>query len=269
MWICTHAFHLPKRGSQESEYEDAFFPDGVFQRDLSEFRCAVADGASESAFSGKWARLLVRWYCRRRVTLESLQRLWLRFATRFPAPWYLEEKVRRGAHAAFVGLSIRDGQPSEPFGGSWEVEAVGDSCFFHVRGNELLTVVPISKSDEFDNSPHLVSTDTSTSDTSTSATSISDASTPFGLVESRLLVFSGEWRPRDSFYLLTDAFAQWTLAEHEAGRSPWEMFRGLRHADDPGDGDAGHRCFQTVVAELRERGGLHNDDTTLLRVEVA
>ena len=254
MWICTRAFHLPKRGSQESEYEDAFFPDGVFQRDLSEFRCAVADGASESAFSGKWARLLVRWYCRRRVTLESLQRLWLRFATRFPAPWYLEEKVRRGAHAAFVGLSIRDGQPSEPFGGSWEVEAVGDSCFFHVRGDELLTVVPISKSDGFDNSPHLVST---------------DAATLFELAESQPTVFSGEWRPRDSFYLLTDAFAQWTLAEHEAGRSPWEMFRCLRHADDPGGGGAGSRCFQTVVAELRETGGLHNDDTTLLRVEVA
>ena len=254
MWISTHAFHLAKRGSPESEYEDAFFPDGVFQRDLSEFRCAVADGASESAFSGKWARLLVRWYCRRRVTLESLQRWWLRFATRLQAPWYLEAKVRRGAHAAFVGLSIRDGQPSEPFGGSWEVLAVGDSCFFHVRGNELLTVVPISKSDEFDNSPHLVSTDTSTS---------------FGLGESRLTEFSGEWRPRDSFYLLTDALAQWTLGEHEAGRSPWEMFRGLRQADDPSGGDAGHRCFQTVVAELREKGGLHNDDTTLLRVEVA
>jgi len=115
-------------------------------------------------------------------------------------------------------------------------------------------VVPISKSDEFDNSPHLVST---------------DAATLFELAESQPTVFSGEWRPRDSFYLLTDAFAQWTLAEHEAGRSPWEMFRGLRHADDPGGGDAGSRCFQTVVAELRETGGLHNDDTTLLRVEVA
>jgi len=254
MWICTHAFHLPKRGSVESEYEDAFFPDRVFRRDLSEFRCAVADGASESVFSGKWARLLVRWYCQRRVTLKSLQRYWLRFATRRPAPWYLEAKIRRGAHAALVGLSIRDSQSSEPFGGSWEVEAVGDSCFFHVRGNELLTVVPISKSDEFDNSPHLISTDTSTH---------------VGCDESPITVVSGEWRPRDSFYLLTDALAQWTLAEHEAGRSPWPMFRGLRHADDDCGGDAGHQSFQSVIAELRQKGGLHNDDTTLLRVEVA
>ena len=254
MWICTQAFHVPKRGSVDSEYEDAFFPDRVFRQDLYEFRCAVADGASESAFSEEWARLLVRGYCRRQVSLERLQRRWLRFVTRRPAPWYLEAKIRRGAHATLVGLSIRDDAPSEPFGGSWEVEAVGDSCFFHVRGNELLTVAPIAKSDEFDNTPHLISTDTSIS---------------FGLVESQVTVFSGEWQPRDSFYLLTDALAQWTLAEHEAGRSPWPMFRGLRHADDQRDGNGEHRCFQTVVKELREKGGLHNDDTTLLRVEVA
>ena len=59
------------------------------------------------------------------------------------------------------------------------------------------------------------------------------------------------------------------LAELEAGRSPWPMFRGLRHTDDDCGGDAGHRSFQSVIAELRQKGGLHNDDTTLLRVEVA
>ncbi len=254
MWICTQAFHVPKRGNVESEYEDAYFPRQICRRDLSEFHCAVADGASESAFSGEWARLLVRGYCHRRVTLERLQRCWLRLATRRPVPWYLEAKIRRGAHAALVGLSIREGRSSEPLGGFWEVEAVGDSCFFHVRDNELLTVAPISKSDEFDNSPHLIST---------------DASSSFGLDESRVAVVSGEWQPRDAFYLLTDALAQWILAEHEAGRPPWPLFRRLRHADDHCGNGAGPRSFETVVAELRENGGLHNDDTTLLRVEVA
>ena len=254
MWICTQAFHVPKRGNVESEYEDAYFPQQLCRRDLSEFHCAVADGASESAFSGEWARLLVRGYCHQRVTVERLQRCWLRLATRRPVPWYLEAKIRRGAYAALVGLSIREGRSSEPLGGSWEVEAVGDSCFFHVRDNVLLTVAPISKSDEFDNSPHLIST---------------DASASFGLDESRLTVVSGEWQPRDAFYLLTDALAQWILAEHEAGRSPWPLFRRLRHADDHCGSSAEPRSFETVVAELRENGGLHNDDTTLLRVEVA
>lgn len=254
MWICTQAFHVPKRGNVESEYEDAFFPEQMCRRDLSEFRCAVADGASESAFSAEWARLLVRGYCHQRVTLERLQRCWLRLVTRRPVPWYLEEKIRRGAHAALVGLSLHDGQSPEPFGGSWEVEAVGDSCFFHVRDNELLAVGPLSKSDEFDNSPHLIST---------------DASASFGLNSSRLTVASGEWRPKDAFYLPTDALSQWMLGEHEAGRPPWPLFHGLSDADDHGGRSSRRRSFEAVVEELREDGGLHNDDTTLLRVEVA
>ena len=254
MWICTQAFHTPKRGNVESEYEDAFHPERLFRRDLSEFHCAVGDGASESAFSGEWARLLVRGYCRRGMSIEGLQRRWLRFVTRRPVPWYLEAKIRRGAHAALVGLSIRDDRPAESFGGSWDVAAVGDSCFFHVRADELLSVAPMSTSDEFNNSPHLIST---------------DASASFGLDPSRLTVVSGEWRPRDAFYLASDALAQWVLAEHEADRPPWPLFRGLKHGADHGRDSPEGRSFEEVVTELREHGGLHNDDTTLLRVEVA
>jgi hypothetical protein len=82
-------------------------------------------------------------------------------------------------------------------------------------------------------------------------------------------VVSGDWQPRDAFYLPTDALAQWMLAEHEAGRPPWPLFRSLRHADDHCGNGAEPRSFETVVADLRENSGLHNDDTTLLRVEVA
>ena len=254
MWICTQAFHTPKRGNVESEYEDAFLPERVFRRDLSEFHCAVADGASESAFSGEWARLLARGYCRRGVSLRRLQRCWVRLVTRRKVPWYLEAKIRRGAHAALVGLSIRDGQTAESFGGSWEVSAVGDSCFFHVRADELLAVAPISRSDGFNNRPHLIST---------------DASSCYGLDKSRVTMVSGEWRPKDAFYLTTDALAQWALAEHEAGRHPWPLFRSLSQTTDNGLDDPEFRSFEELVAELRENGGLHNDDTTLLRIEVA
>lgn len=254
MWVCTQAFHTPKRGNVEREYEDAFLPDQVFRRDLSEFHCAVADGASESAFSGEWARLLVRGYCRRGMSLKRLQRCWLRLVTRRAVPWYLEAKISRGAHAALVGLSIRDGQLAKSLGGSWEVAAVGDSCFFHVRGDELLTVGPISTSQGFDNTPHLIST---------------DASASFGLDESRLTVLSGDWQPRDAFYLATDALSQWALAENEAGRHPWPMFRSLSQTADHCHGGREGPSFEELVAELREHGGLHNDDTTLLRVEVA
>ena len=157
MWVRTQGFHVPKRGNTESEYEDAFFPLQLCQYNLSKFHCAVADGASESVYSGEWARLLVRGYCRQRLSLESMQRCWLKLANSRPAPWYLEEKIRRGAHAALVGLSISAEPPSkETLGGSWEAEAVGDSCFFHIRDDELLKVGPLCNSDEFNNHPHLI-----------------------------------------------------------------------------------------------------------------
>ena len=84
MQVRTQAFHVPKRGNAETEYEDAYFPEIAPEREVSGFRCAVADGASESAFASVWARLLVRGFGRRRVdhnlaeydrTIETLPHL--------------------------------------------------------------------------------------------------------------------------------------------------------------------------------------------------
>ncbi len=253
MLICSQGFYAPKRGNVASEYEDAYFPERACQRqDIAEFRCAVADGASESAFSKEWARLLVRRrYQGQRLSFALLKRCWLRRVTSKPVPWYLEEKIRRGAHATLVELSIRDPKPSKPSGGPWKAAAVGDSCLFHVRDGRLLTVAPITQSDKFNNHPNLVSTDSSAS---------------FGLDESRIKVVSGKWLPRDVFYLLSAALAEWTLTRHEAGEPPWSLFHSLGR---DGDSDPeGQQSFEALVADLRENGGLHNDDTTLLRVEV-
>jgi hypothetical protein len=249
MLVSSQGFHTPKRGNVASEYEDAYFPESACQRKaLSEFRCAVSDGASESAFSREWARLLVRRFHSQRVSLGFLQRCWMRKVTREPVPWYLEEKIRRGAHATLVGLAIEDSKPAKIKGGSWKATAVGDSCLFHVRANKLLTVAPLSKSDQFNNHPHLVSTNPSNS---------------FGLTASRIKVITGEWLPKDEFYLLTDAIAEWALAQQEAGKPPWTLFKRLGRK-----GAAGQQPFEKLVTKLRINGELHNDDTTLLRIEV-
>ena len=75
MWVSTRVFHVPKRGNAEAEYEDAFFPKDAVECKRSEFRCAVADGASESAFSGLWAQLPVRSFGNRKMRPEWLRRL--------------------------------------------------------------------------------------------------------------------------------------------------------------------------------------------------
>ena len=72
---------------------------------------------------------------------------------------------------------------------------------------------------------------------------------------------NGDWEPGDIFYLATDALAQWLLSELESGRPPWSVLRDLCADDDA-------TLYSRLIDELRESQGLHNDDTTLLQVEV-
>jgi hypothetical protein len=74
-------------------------------------------------------------------------------------------------------------------------------------------------------------------------------------------ILSGSWRSQDTFFLATDALARWLLCEHEADRPPWPRFRDLGT-------EAEEQPFAQLVTELRSDRGLHNDDVTLLRIEV-
>jgi hypothetical protein len=241
MWVCVQEFHKPKKGSSEAEYEDASFPGTCFHRGVGKFRCAVADGASESAFAREWAQLLVRAFGRGRFHLSFLQQLWKKLVGKTKLPWYLQAKVNNGAHAALVGLSIGDGERR-----GWRALAIGDSCLFHVRDQKLLTVGPVTKSVDFDNSPFLLST---------------LCPAPIPRTAPHVHVMSGTWEPKDSFYLASDALAQWILAEEEAGRPAWQTLCELGTA-------AEQQPFDTLVTGLRSDNQLHNDDTTLLRLEV-
>jgi len=293
MRISTQAFHAHKRGGTEDEYEDAFFPDG-FAEKVRGFRCAVADGASESAFAREWAQLLVGAFGRREMNVAHLQEQWQKSVGGKRLPWFLEKKARRGAFAAFIGLSLRgagaattrarlaanhavasvsaadwmpptgnardngsDGPPATGWhtgdgchrgeiAGTWRAIAVGDSCLFQIRDDELITVGPLSRSDQFDNSPFLLG--------SKSAQSI-------GRNAPHVNVHAGTWSRDDRFYLATDAMAQWLLLRDEAGLPPWTMLRELGEADT--------LPFDELVDRMRLEHDLHNDDTTLLRVEVS
>ena len=284
MRISTQAFHVPKRGSDEDEYEDAFFPDG-FADEVTAFRCAVADGASESAFANVWADLLVRGFGSRQMRLADLQDQWQQAVGSQRLPWFLEKKARRGAFAALIGLSIRangaagarskpsvtaadwlpqapgagsggvpeggdwlteDGVDPGKIAGTWRALAIGDSCLFQVRNDKLVTVGPVCKSAQFDNSPFLLG---------------SKSKMVIRRGAPHVSVHSGTWSRRDRFYLATDALSQWLLLRHETGLPPWEMLRELG-ADDT-------RPFEELVQEMRAEHDLHNDDTTLLRVEVS
>jgi hypothetical protein len=231
------AFSLPKRDHSAQEYEDAFAGDGRGGR------FAVADGASESSFSGLWARLLAKRFVKKPpepITgwadwLPAVQQRWSKELNGKELPWYAEDKFEQGAFATFLGLAVGES--------GWRAVAVGDSCLFQVRGGAVMRAFPVEHADDFGNQPRLVGS----------------RATP-AAVEQHQLRAEGDCRAGDLFLLMTDALAEWFLRRTEAGGKPWEAVERLL--------EEGENDFTAWVESLREDEALRNDDVTLVAVQL-
>lgn len=240
--IYVDVFHTQKAGNSASEYEDASWPaESILNREEN-LRVAVADGATETVYSGLWARLLVRAYGKRRMTNETARlhltkaaQVWERAIACKPLPWYAEEKVRAGAYAALVGLELsRDDGGC----GSWSALACGDSCFFQLRSDKVIQSFPITRSEEFSNAPLLL------------------GSHPQVRGLEGIRITNGRWQEGDCFYLMSDALASWFLTRCEAGEVPWQWLRNVIFAKEP--------SFGEWIASLRRERAIKNDDCTLI-----
>jgi hypothetical protein len=235
-------FTCPKAGNAQADYEDAWAVRLDGRRDRC--RIAIADGATESSFSGLWATLLVESYVRGRADgdaffsqLVGARRLWRRKVRR-PMPWYAAEKARQGAFAAFLGLEL-DG-PSR----SWSAIAIGDCCLFHLRRRapmRLVEAFPLDRSEQFGTNPYLVGS-LSTGNDAIAEYSRRCAGT---LERGDLLIFT------------SDALAAWLLRCHEEEQPEWDTVSRLGIAYRPD--------FDALIERARE-SGLRNDDVTLVRV---
>lgn len=243
-------FSVAKAGSAPGENEDAAAPLASGCRTTpTHFRCAVSDGATTSAFSREWAQSLVAAYRRnvlenelRPSDLLALRQAWNAERRGEQLPWYLEEKVLQGGFASLLGLTVR-----APFAvcklRAWEAVAVGDTCLFHLRGDRLLQSFPLTRPEEFDDRPLLLSSN------------LPDVPSDLSLGQQ----CRGLWEPGDCFLLMTDALAAWFLMEVSRDSRPWEQMLGQHITSDE---------FESLVSNLRNAGQLRNDDTTLLSVRV-
>jgi hypothetical protein len=243
--IYAKEFWLPKRGNTKAEYEDAFH--------LATDKCrfAVADGATETSFSGIWAKQLVRAFTNRNLSvplgieeLRPLQIKWQQIVHRRALPWYAEEKASAGAYATFVGLEFSEQKSQTGTENTWRATAAGDSCLVQVRANEILKAFPLAESASFTNCPILL------------------CSAPVFNENGRDLIMaaSGSWGCDDIFLLMTDALACWFFKECEQGDRPWNILRDLD--------TEGHISFDELVSDLRSDGRMKNDDVTLVRIDV-
>ncbi len=242
MRIDCDAFWLQKAGNVEDEYEDAFAFSPLDRR-WREFRCAVADGATETSFSGSWARLLAEAFVAQRLdrptqqvlaTSESLASLAARWRDQIdartrdkPLPWYAQAKLEQGAFSSLIGLSLRAN-------GAWRALCVGDSCLFHVRPRQAIWAFPYYQSEQFDNHPLLISTDPA----------LNTEVQPQGV--------RGRWRDGDFFLLMTDALANFFISQPRLRR---QLVAATTQAQ-----------FEQIVAQARADRFLRNDDVTYLKV---
>lgn len=248
-------FWLPRAGHGPDEYEDAFYPRRNGPRIARRLRFAVADGASESFLSGRWADVLVRSWCRskRRRPSEVVAAAMAEWAVEVatyverrggsdrPLEWFEEVGLAKGAHATLLGLElVRKSRE----GGRWMAMSMGDTCLFQVRDDQLITSFPMSSAADFSTTPKLIST------------------RPHRLpqVLANIDTADGDWRPGDALFLATDAVAAWFLGAAEAGEAPWKTLSGF--------GSHEPEAFATWVGEQRDGRHLRNDDVTLVRVDM-
>jgi hypothetical protein len=240
--LLWRSFQVSRRGLAPEECQDAGAADALRRR------FAVADGASESAYCGLWARLLVEDFVAGNgvdhaswmASLPALQGRWSREVDPRPGdpplPWFVEERLRAGAFATFLGLSVEPA--ADEAGWHWHALAVGDSCLFQVRSGALVTSFPVQHTADFSSTPWLVGSRTAAR----------------GLHQA-----SGPAQAGDRLYLMTDAMALWFLRFAEFGARPWEdLERLLAETDDT--------RFAAWVETLRQAHLLRDDDVTLLGV---
>jgi hypothetical protein len=256
MHLRARVLWAPKAGNRSDEYEDAFWPHRTVNRAINRtvnrsgrrggsFRFAVADGATETSFSGLWARRLVRAYgegCFARsdwlAALHREQAAWSAEVLQKPLPWYAEEKARSGAFAALLGCEIASA-------GTWSSWAIGDCCLLQWRAGQLVAAFPAAGTAFFTSRPFLVPS----------------SSAHNAALAEHVQRAAGEWQPGDRFALLSDALGQWVWRELEAGRPPWAPLE-QRHADGQ------MPLFAQWLADLRTAGELRNDDVTAVLVAV-
>lgn len=241
--FAVEAFSCQKAGNAKAEYEDAW----AIRGSDSPTRCrvAVADGATESSFSALWAGLLVESFVRATSTgpdffedLGAIRRLWWRKVRGRPLAWYAAEKARKGAYAAFVGVSV------SAVNRVWRAVAIGDCCLFHVTGlaadMQLVQCFPLTHSEQFGSSPFLVG----------SVQRPDDDPLPHVRVNEGIL------QGNDTLFFASDALAAWLLRRAEKGVPAWEWI---------GTGVQTQADFDSLVAQARE-DGTRNDDMTLVRL---
>lgn len=255
--VTVRSAWLPKAGNALEEYEDAYYPHYQGARSGARMSFAIADGASEGMLSRQWADILVRAFCRQPETDSLLTELlarsygaWASWMAYYldvrerqnrPIQWYEEPGLERGAFATLLGLVL----VHEADASRWEAVALGDSCLFQVRDDQVIAAFPVSAAADFDSRPFLIASNRAHNER----------------LPDYVRHMTHACQRGDRLLLMTDALAQWFLRAVEAGDAPW--------ADLHADMLANRRAFTQWIQALRAGHEIRNDDVTLVALDIS
>lgn len=254
-------YSLPKEGETNLGNRDA---SNYSIMELSNgnilIKIAIADGATQSYLSQKWAQFIVNQtitfqeptkgkLIKKFLTLELFKK-WNQEVNDYiitrqnegnPLKWYEEEGIESGSDSTFLSVQINYNKILER--GIMYASAIGDTCLFLRNQNGIKKRFPISRSNLFNNTPPLIS-------------SVIKDLTKIGNYEKNIR--SGIFR-QDILYFMTDALAMWFIIECENNKRPWdEIDKNCK--DLP--------TFKNWISYLRQEKLLQNDDVTLVRLEL-
>jgi hypothetical protein len=230
---------------------------------LKNQKIVISDGASQSYMSGEWAHFLtenlgelnrLKFYRKNEklffksfVEQSGLYIKWKNYVDIYknernakdnPLKWYEDEGIQSGADATVLGIYIHENSE----GNYWEACAVGDTCLFFIQNDALKYKFPIQRSQDFNNTPPLIS-------------SVERNNLNIANLEKK--IDKQQYNSGDILYLMTDALAKWFLKEFENGREPWRIID---------ETVLNKETYSEWIGNLRKSQSLENDDTTLLRI---
>lgn len=245
-------FQVPKDGATLEECEDAF------SYDERKRLYAISDGATDSAFQKRWAKLLVEGFTSEPPDLSSASTLdsslegWLK-ALQFKwnesidweiLPFHGYNKARlTGGLATFLGIYFASDK-------EWRGFSVGDCNLFHFREGKLYDSWTIRASNEFGNNPIALS---------------SISQNYEGLLE-YVHWTTGDYAARDIFLLTTDALAELLLKSYE--KNP-DFNKSLSsYLDEMMNPNFDKSRFEKFIKKVRRKKHIRNDDVTLLVIQI-
>lgn len=234
---------LPKIGERLADCEDALSLSS--DPTSKHLRVAVADGASSSAFSGIWSRLLVESFIANpffayddlATRLPQLAAQWLERVYRTDLPWHAIERAKRGAFSTITAIEFSGKDRI-----SWRAIAIGDSAMLIFRDGRLLESLPFTRSSDFPTYPMLVST-------------IVEGNAD---LREHVRATEGQSEPGDVIVLATDAVARMIFESIESCEPSLESIVSGFTSD-----------ASTYIDAQRARSLLKNDDVAIVLIRFA